>query len=176
MSEAGQTPALDLLDFIRSGPSPFHVTAELVRRLTAGGFFAQAEGDAATVGKRYLVQDGPVVAWHQPPGALATTPVRIIAAHTDSPTLKVKPRPDTGAAGWRQVGVEVYGKPLWNSWLDRDLGVAGRLVLFDGSSVLGHVASPLLRLPQLAPHLDRDVNDRGLKLDPQRHLLPVCAL
>ena len=176
MSEAGQTTARDLLDFIRSGPSPFHVTAEIVRRLTAGGFSAQAEGDTPTVAKHYLVRDGTVVAWHQPPGALATTPVRIIAAHTDSPTLKVKPRPDTGAAGWRQVGVEVYGKPLWNSWLDRDLGVAGRLVLFDGSSVLVNVDRPLLRVPQLAPHLDRDVNDRGLKLDPQSHLLPVWGL
>ncbi|MCW2641563.1 MAG: Aspartyl aminopeptidase [Dactylosporangium sp.] len=178
MSEPGQTTALDLLDFIRSGPSPFHVTAELVRRLRAGGFSAQAEGDSqtATAGKHYLVRDGTVVAWHQPPGALATTPVRIIAMHTDSPTLKVKPRPDTGTAGWRQVGVEVYGQPLWNSWLDRDLGLAGRLVLFDGSSVLVNVDRPLLRVPQLAPHLDREVNDRGLKLDPQSHLLPVWGL
>jgi aspartyl aminopeptidase len=178
MSEPGQTTALDLLDFIRSGPSPFHVTAELVRRLRAGGFSAQPEGDtqAATVGKHYLVRDGAVVAWHQPPGALAITPVRIIAVHTDSPTLKVKPRPDTGTAGWRQVGVEVYGKPLWNSWLDRDLGLAGRLVLFDGSSVLVNVDRPLLRVPQLAPHLDREVNDRGLKLDPQSHLMPVWGL
>jgi aspartyl aminopeptidase len=178
MSELGQTTALDLLDFIRSGPSPFHVTAELVRRLQAGGFSAQPEGDAhaATVGKHYLVRDGTVVAWHQPPGALATTPVRIIAVHTDSPTLKVKPRPDTGAAGWRQVGVEVYGTPLWNSWLDRDLGLAGRLVLFDGSTVLVNVDRPLLRVPQLAPHLDREVNDRGVKLDPQSHLYPVWGL
>jgi aspartyl aminopeptidase len=72
-----------------------------------------------------------------------------------------------------QVSVEVYGSPLWNSWLDRDLGVAGRLVMFDGSTVNVNVARPLLRVPQLAPHLDRGVNDRGLTLDPQRHLTPV---
>jgi hypothetical protein len=65
MSEPGQTTALDSLDLIRSGPSPIHVTAELVRRLRAGGFSAQAEGDTqvATVGKQYLVWDGTVVAW-----------------------------------------------------------------------------------------------------------------
>ena len=96
-------------------------------------------------------------------------------AHTDSPTLKVKPRPDTGRGGWRQVGVEVYGGALWNSWLDRDLGLAGRLALFDGTTVLVDVARPLLRVPQLAIHLDRNVN-QGLKLDAQQHLLPIWGL
>ncbi len=84
--------------------------------------------------------------------------MRIFAAHTDSPTLKVKPNPDVGAAGWRQVAVEVYGGALWNSWLDRDLGLAGRLALFDGRTVLVDVHRPLLRVPQLAIHLDRAVN------------------
>jgi aspartyl aminopeptidase len=180
MSEPSTATTLDLADFITSGPSPFHVTADIVRRLRAAGFTAEpdtAESETdATGGRHYLVCDGTVIAWHQPDVATATTPVRIVAAHTDSPTLKVKPRPDTGAAGWRQVAVEVYGSPLWNSWLDRDLGLAGRLVLFDGSTVLVNIDRPLLRVPQLAPHLDRDVNDRGLKLDPQRHLLPVWGI
>jgi aspartyl aminopeptidase len=168
----------DLADFIKAGPSPFHVTTEIVRRLDAGGFSAGPHPGAAGAGgaKRYLVRDGTVVAWQLPQGATAATPVRIIAAHTDSPVLKVKPRPDTGKAGWLQVGVEVYGSPLWNSWLDRDLGLAGRLVLLDGTSVLVNVDRPLLRVPQLAPHLDRGVNERGLKLDPQAHLLPVWGI
>jgi aspartyl aminopeptidase len=80
-----------------------------------------------------------------------------------------------GAAGWRQVAVEVYGGPLLNSWLDRDLGLAGRLALRDGSDVLVDVARPLLRVAQLAIHLDRGVND-GLALDKQRHLQPVWGL
>jgi aspartyl aminopeptidase len=168
----------DLADFIKAGPSPFHVTAEIARRLEAGGFSAGSDSGAAGAGdtKRYLVRDGTVAAWHLPQGATADTPVRIIAAHTDSPVLKVKPRPDTGKAGWLQVGVEVYGSPLWNSWLDRDLGMAGRLVLLDGTSVLINMDRPLLRIPQLAPHLDREVNERGLKLDPQAHLLPVWGI
>jgi aspartyl aminopeptidase len=180
MSEPSTATTLDLVDFITTGPSPFHVTAEIVRRLRAAGFTEQpdtAESETDTTGgQHYLVCDGTVIAWHQPHGATVTTPVRIIAAHTDSPTLKVKPRPDTGAAGWRQVAVEVYGGPLWNSWLDRDLGLAGRLVLLDGATVLVNVDRPLLRVPQLAPHLDREVNDRGLKLDPQQHLLPVWGV
>jgi aspartyl aminopeptidase len=178
MSTPGTAITRDLADFITTGPSPFHVTAEIVRRLEAGGFSAGPHPGAAGAGgaKRYLVRDGTVVAWHLPQGATAATPVRIIAAHTDSPVLKVKPRPDTGKAGWLQVGVEVYGGPLWNSWLDRDLGLAGRLVLLDGTSVLVNVDRPLLRVPQLAPHLDREVNERGLKLDPQAHLLPVWGI
>ncbi len=168
----------DLADFITAGPSPFHVTAEIARRLETAGFSAEPHpGVAGTAGaKRYLVCDGTVIAWHLPQEATAATPMRIIAAHTDSPVLKVKPRPDTGKAGWLQVGVEVYGSPLWNSWLDRDLGLAGRLVLLDGTSVLVNVDRPLLRVPQLAPHLDREVNRHGLKLDPQVHLLPVWGI
>ncbi|NED83596.1 M18 family aminopeptidase, partial [Streptomyces sp. SID11233] len=87
----------------------------------------------------------------------------------------VKPQPDFSAHGFRQVAVELYGGPLLNSWLDRDLGLAGRLSLRDGSTKLLTVDRPLLRVPQLAVHLDRGVND-GLKLDRQRHLQPVWGL
>jgi aspartyl aminopeptidase len=101
--------------------------------------------------------------------------MRVFAAHTDSPTLKLKPRPDAGRAGWRQVAVEIYGGALWNSWLDRDLGLAGRLALFDGSTVLIDVRRPLLRVPQLAIHLDRQAN-QGLTLHSQQHMLPIWGL
>ncbi|ALE75404.1 aminopeptidase 2 [Pseudonocardia sp. EC080610-09] len=168
--------ARDLASFLTASPSPYHAVAEAVRRLTAAGFVEQPE-DGPWVdgpGGRYLVRDGTVLAWWQraTPGE---QPLRIFAAHTDSPGFKVKPNPDVGAAGWRQVGVEVYGGALWNSWLDRDLGLAGRLALYDGRVVPVRVDRPLLRIPQLAIHLDRGVN-QGLTLDPQRHLLPVWGL
>ena len=100
-------------------------------------------------------------------------PFRIVGAHTDSPNLRLKPRPDTGSAGWRRLAIEVYGGALVNSWLDRDLGLSGRLVLDDGRILLVQVDQPLARVPQLAIHLDRDVNERGLALDKQLHLTPV---
>ena len=75
------------------------------------------------------------------------------------------------AHGWRQIAVEIYGGTLLNTWLDRDLGLAGRLTLRDGSTRLVNIDRPLLRVPQLAIHLDRSVND-GLKLDRQRHMQP----
>lgn len=175
MLKPDTSAALDLADFIVSAPSPFHVTAEAERRLLAAGFSAVSRTAAAAGqgAREYLVRDGAVIAWSVPEAVTEDAPVRIVAAHTDSPVLKVKPRPDRGTAGWRQVGVEVYGSPLWNSWLDRDLGIAGRLVLADGTTVLVNVGRPLLRVPQLAPHLDRGVNERGIKLDPQLHLAPV---
>jgi aspartyl aminopeptidase len=169
--------AQDLATFLTTAPTPYHAVAEGVRRLAAAGFTEQPEAGPWDDGPggRYLVRDGTLLAWFVPEGAAPGTPLRVFAAHTDSPTLKVKPRPDTGAAGWRQVAVEVYGGALWNSWLDRDLGLAGRLALYDGTCVLVDVRRPLLRVPQLAIHLDRQVN-QGLKLDPQDHLLPIWGL
>ena len=158
----------DLAEFIVAAPTPYHAVAEAVRRLEAAGFT-----DGPGPGRRYQVRDGTVLAWSAPEGVVA--PLRVFLAHTDSPTLKVKPNPDVGRGGWRQVGVEVYGGTLWNTWLDRDLGLAGRLALYDGSTVLVNVDRPLLRVPQLAIHLDRGVN-QGLKLDAQQHLLPIWGL
>ncbi|MFC4944770.1 M18 family aminopeptidase [Pseudonocardia sp. GCM10023141] len=169
--------AQDLAEFITAAPSPYHAVGEAVRRLEAAGFTEQAEAGPWTGGSggRYLVRDGTVLAWYVPATAPTGTPLRVFAAHTDSPTLRVKPVPDVGRGGWRQVAVEVYGGAIWNSWLDRDLGLAGRLALYDGSTVLVDVHRPLLRVPQLAIHLDRSVN-QGLKLDAQQHLLPIWGL
>ncbi len=169
----------DLGDFISASPTPYHAVAEAVRRLEAAGFVEEpptrllpGRRNPDDAGDGYLVRDGTVVAWSAPSGP---APLRAFLAHTDSPTLKVKPNPDAGRGGWRQVGVEIYGGALWNSWLDRDLGLAGRLALYDGSTVLVNVDRPLLRVPQLAIHLDRSVN-QGLKLDAQQHLLPIWGL
>ncbi|MFC9289294.1 M18 family aminopeptidase [Streptomyces sp. NPDC057052] len=168
----------DLMSFLTASPSPYHAVATAAERLEKAGFRQVAETDAweGTSGGKYVLRGGAIVAWYVPEGASPHTPFRIIGAHTDSPNLRVKPLPDTGAHGWRQVAVEIYGGPLLNSWLDRDLGLAGRLTLRDGSTRLVDVGRPLLRVPQLAIHLDRAVNTDGLKLDKQRHLQPVWGL
>ncbi|MFJ7075364.1 M18 family aminopeptidase [Streptomyces sp. NPDC098781] len=168
----------DLMSFLAASPSPYHAVANAAERLEKAGFRQVAETDAwdGTSGGKYVLRGGAIVAWYVPEGAAPHTPFRIVGAHTDSPNLRVKPRPDTGGHGWRQVAVEIYGGPLLNSWLDRDLGLAGRLTLRDGSSRLVNVDRPLLRVPQLAIHLDRSVSAEGLKLDKQRHLQPVWGL
>ncbi|MFD0310882.1 M18 family aminopeptidase [Streptomyces sp. NPDC127119] len=168
----------DLMSFLAASPSPYHAVANAAERLEKAGFRQVAETDAwdGTTGGKYVLRGGAIVAWYVPEGAEPHTPFRIVGAHTDSPNLRVKPRPDNGGHGWRQIAVEVYGGPLLNSWLDRDLGLAGRLSLRDGSTRLVNVDRALLRVPQLAIHLDRSVTAEGLKLDKQRHLQPVWGL
>ncbi|KOX00660.1 aminopeptidase 2 [Streptomyces sp. NRRL B-1140] len=168
----------DLMTFLAASPSPYHAVANAAERLEKAGFRQVAETDAwdGTSGGKYVLRGGAIVAWYVPEGAAPHTPFRIVGAHTDSPNLRVKPLPDSGAHGWRQVAVEIYGGPLLNSWLDRDLGIAGRLTLRDDSTRLVNVDRPLLRVPQLAIHLDRSVTADGLKLDKQRHMQPVWGL
>ncbi|MBZ9641821.1 M18 family aminopeptidase [Streptomyces sp. PSKA30] len=176
----------DLMSFLAASPSPYHAVANAAERLEKAGFRQVAETDAwdavtsaasaAGSGGRFVLRGGAIVAWYVPEGAAPHTPFRIVGAHTDSPNLRVKPLPDTGAHGWRQVAVEIYGGPLLNSWLDRDLGLAGRLTLRDGTTRLVNIDRPLLRVPQLAIHLDRSVSSEGLKLDKQRHLQPIWGL
>jgi aspartyl aminopeptidase len=177
-------PLLDatesLLAFLAASPSPYHAVANAALRLEHAGFHRVAETDAWDVSGDnegcYLVRGGALVAWRRPPDAPPHTPFRVVGAHTDSPNLRLKPRPDTGSAGWRQLAVEVYGGALANSWLDRDLGLSGRVVHLDGRVELVLVDRPLARVPQLAIHLDRDVNERGVVLERQTHLTPIWGL
>ena len=174
---ATSTHLTSLAEFIQASPSSFHAVAEAARQLAAAGFVALSESDSwdAGVGSFFVIRDGAIVAWRRSAGADATTPYRIVGSHTDSPGFKLKPHPTTAMLGWLQAGVEVYGGPLFNSWLDRELEFAGRLAFRDGTTTLVR-SGPLLRFPQLAVHLDRGVNADGLKLDPQRHLNPVIGL
>ena len=143
----------DLAAFVQSSPSSFHAVAESARRLSAAGFVELAEGDEwpREPGKCFVVRDGAIVAWVTPEGAVATTPFRIIGAHTDSPGFTLKPKPSTAAFGWLQAGVEVYGGPLFNSWLDRELEFAGRLVFEDGTTALVRRRSTIVRFSASRP-------------------------
>ncbi len=171
----------DLLAYLSAAPSPYHAVSEGSERLERAGFNAvdPTEPWPRQPGRFMLSHGGALIAWVVPADAEPSRRFRIIGAHTDSPGLRVKPHPDTASAGWQQVAVEVYGGALWNSWLDRDLGLSGRLVVRSPAgprSVLVRIDEPLLRVPQLAIHLDRDVNGGGLKLDPQRHLVPIWGV
>jgi aspartyl aminopeptidase len=171
----------DFAAFISASPSSYHAAAEVARQLVAAGFAAVDETEPWPVPepgvpqRGVIVRDGAVVAWAAPADVEPGTPFRIVGAHTDSPGFKLKPRPTTGAAGWLQAGVEVYGGPLLNSWLDRELELAGRVVTGDGTEHLVR-SGPLLRIPQLAVHLDRGVNNEGLVLDKQRNTQPVWGV
>lgn len=177
VTTAALSHAEDLADFVAASPSSYHAAEEVARRLEAAGFARLDEAEAWPVqpgGRFVVVRDGAAIAWAVPAGARSTSAVNVFGAHTDSPGFKLKPKPTTGAHGWLQAGVEVYGGPLLNSWLDRELRLAGRLVLDDGSVTLA-ATGPLLRLPQLAIHLDRGANE-GFTLDRQVQTQPVWGL
>ena len=167
----------DLAAFIKASPSSHHAAAEGARRLAAAGFAEQQESDDwnCEPGGHYLVRDGALIAWRVPESARSLTPFRILGSHTDATGFTLKPRPDVSAYGWQQVSLEIYGAPLLNSWLDRELGLAGRLVLSDGTTSLVRTEA-IMRIPQLAIHLDRSVNDEGLRLDKQTHTQPVWSV
>ncbi|KAG8388081.1 hypothetical protein BUALT_Bualt02G0088000 [Buddleja alternifolia] len=112
---------------------------------------------------------------------IAGNGIYIIGAHTDSPCLKLKPVTKVSKGGYLEVGVQTYGGGLWHTWFDRDLAIAGRVIIKeqkDGSESYSHrlvrIEEPIMRVPTLAIHLDRDVND-GFKVNKQSHLAPVLA-
>lgn len=173
--------AAGLIAFVDASPSPFHACATAAALLDAAGWTAVEETDPwpGGPGRHYLIRGGSLVAWNTGHTAGPATPFRVVAAHTDSPNLRLKPKPDLSRAGWQLAGVEVYGGPLLSTWLDRDLGLSGRLTIADGHGVttrLVRLDDPLLRVSNLAVHLNRGVNTEGLVLNPQQHLTPHWGL
>lgn len=171
--------AQGLCDFIDASPSPFHVCQTVAQRLRTAGYRELAETAAwPGPGRYFVVRAGSLVAWNSE-GA-PDKPFRIVGGHTDSPNLRVKQRPDRSIAGWNVVALEPYGGAWLNSWLDRDLGLSGRLSLRrnDFENGVEHrlvrIDTPLLRVPQLAIHLSDD--RKGVSLDPQRHVNAVWGL
>lgn len=167
--------------YIDSAPSPFHAVEAAARELGAAGFVRLDELGSWELGAggAFVLRGGSLVAWRLPAGAAPHAGFRIVGAHTDSPNLRLKPRPDTGRAGFRQLGVEVYGGALRNSWLDRDLGLSGRVFVRGAAGPeqrLVKIDRPVLRVPQLAIHLDREIHEKGLLLNAQQHLVPVLGL
>lgn len=182
-----QTPnaeALDLIDYVDRSPTPFHAVTTAVERLEAAGFSALREETAWTIAagaKHYVVRNGSsivaFIAGQKPPSESGFS---LIGAHTDSPNLRVKPNGDIVTQGYRSTSVEIYGGVLLTTWTDRDLGIAGRVFVRNSQ---GHVTPknvlvrrPVARVPQLAIHLDREVNERGLILNKEVHMRPVWGV
>ncbi|CAL0299750.1 unnamed protein product [Lupinus luteus] len=174
----------DLLDYLNESWTHFHATAEAKRQLISAGFHLLNENEewdlkpggryfftrnmsslvAFAVGEKYNVGNG----------------FHVIAAHTDSPCLKLKPKFVSSKANYSMVNVQTYGAGLWHTWFDRDLSVAGRVIVRSSSNSYVHrlvkVKRPLLRIPTLAIHLDRTVNQDGFKPNLETHLLPLLSI
>ncbi|MBZ5489125.1 M18 family aminopeptidase [Halomonas aquamarina] len=179
MSEAFNADRLTrLCDFLRHSPTPWHATQSMAERLEKAGFQRLEETASWQLsrGQRYYVtrNDSSIIAFQLPEGALES--LRMLGAHTDSPGLRLKPNATQHAAGWLQLGVQVYGGVLLAPWFDRDLGLAGRVHVrhSDGrmESLLLDVERPVAMVPSLAIHMDRDVNS-GRPINPQTQMAPV---
>ncbi|WP_456267617.1 M18 family aminopeptidase [Kushneria sp. AK178] len=168
----------DLFDFLKRSPTPWHAVEEMASRLESAGFMALDETQPWQLvpGKRYYCTraGGALIAFQLPDGPLDA--LRMVGAHTDSPALRLKPRPVQMASQWMQLGVEVYGGALLAPWFDRDLAVAGRVHLRDGEGRLREqlfqVDRPVAVIPSLAIHLDREAN-QGRALNAQTQMAPV---
>lgn len=173
-----------LLTYLNASPTPYHAAQTSEGMLRESGFrrlderepFALHAGDRA-----YVVRgDSSLIAFHVGTEEPARGGFSLIGSHTDSPNLRLKPKPDLVRNGYRQLAVEPYGGVLYTTWLDRDLSVAGRVIVAgkDGRPThrLVDLRRPLLRIPNLAIHLNRNVNSEGLVINAQQHLAPVLSL
>ncbi|MFT4200938.1 M18 family aminopeptidase [Gordonia sp. (in: high G+C Gram-positive bacteria)] len=174
MAAAGLSTSADaagLASFIDASPSPFHVCATVAAQLSDAGFTELAETQEwpAAGGAYFVRRGGSIIAWRSGRGDHAV--FRIVGGHTDSPNLRVKQQIDRTAAGLATVALEPYGGAWLNSWLDRDLGLSGRVSVLRADGPVEELVGfdePLLRVPQLAIHLSED--RKGVSPDPQRHL------
>lgn len=166
---------------LENAPTSWHAALELSNRLASKEFIPLEENEKWELqrGKKYFVQRGGSLCAFSVPTHKTTGSI-ILAAHTDSPALKLKPRPETKSENMTLFGVEVYGAPLLASWVNRDLGLAGRVIVSDEQGNLEEklvfIDEAPLVIPQLAIHFDRDVNEKGLVLNKQDHLSPIACL
>jgi aspartyl aminopeptidase len=167
----------DFFDFIGASPTAWHAVKEISKRLNKAGFTALHEREPwkLEAGKSYFVErEGTLLCAfrlpkHKPNGAV------ILASHTDSPALKIKPQPDSVSRDISQIGTEVYGGPLLHSWLDRDLAIAGKIETDKGSHLVYLHDHPVI-IPQLAIHLDRSIHEKGILVHKQDHLKAILSI
>lgn len=167
--------AADLCTFVDQSPTPFHVCETVAAQLDAAGYVRVGERDEWPTGqgRHYVVRGGSLVAWSTEASNNPADAFRVVGGHTDSPNLRLKQHHDLSSDGLGVVALEPYGGAWLNSWLDRDLGIAGRLALRDGTLTLVHTGEPVLRVPQLAIHLSAE--RKGVELDPQRHVNAIWS-
>ena len=175
---------MELLQYLKEAVTPYHAVEAGIRMLKDAGFEEQKLEDtfqpergkkyyisvygtgliAYTIGKEFVPEEGLFLA----------------AAHTDAPCLRIKPKAELLSGEYKRLDVEVYGGAILNTWFDRPLSIAGRVALRGTSALCPHLQTvdfrrPLLTVPNLAIHMNREVN-KGTEYKPQRDLLPLLGM
>lgn len=174
--------AQKLVEFVNRSPTPFHAVESVIGELGSHGFVRLFERDSwkLSPGGKYMFtrNESTVIAFAVGEKYRPGQGVAIVGAHTDSPNLALKPVTRASKQEYLQVGVSTYGGGLWHTWFDRDLTVAGRVLVRDGKNGIAtrlvHVKKPILRIPNLAIHLDRSVSEK-FAFNAEDQLLPMLS-
>ncbi|KAF8505581.1 aspartyl aminopeptidase [Russula emetica] len=182
---AAPEAATRFVQFVNASPTPFHAVHNAALRLEKAGFAKIREKDDWEAnlkdgGKYYFTRNqSSLLAFTIPKNWRPGAGVSIVGTHVDSPNLRIRPISKRSASGYLQVGIETYGGGIWHSWFDRDLSIAGRVVVVEkGSgytSRLVKIDRPLLRIPTLAIHLDRSSSD-NFKFNTETEFTPILGL
>ncbi len=177
--------AQDLIDYIYDSPTAFHAVAKVKEDLSIAGFveIKQEEKWNLKKGGKYFVtkNDSALTAFVVGKGEIEEKGFKIIAAHTDSPSFRIKPSPEMIVDNtYVRLNTEVYGGPILNTWMDRPLAIAGRVTLRSKNILypetrLVNINKPIMIIPNLAIHMNRDVN-KGIELNKQKDTLPLLAM
>lgn len=177
--------AENLIDFIYESPSAFHAVKSIKEVLAKKEFIELNEGERWELekgGKYYVVRnDSAIISFIVGNGIIAKKGFKIIGAHTDSPSFRIKPSPEiTAERNYVKLNTEVYGGPILNTWLDRPLSLAGRVAvkgknLLYPESALVNIKRPIMIIPNLAIHMNRAIN-KGVELNKQTDVLPLLGI
>jgi len=177
------THSQNLLHFIDNSPTAFHAVTSLESDLLSKNYTKLSETenwDLQPNSKYYITRaDSSIIIFNTPKNIDENSTFKIIGAHTDSPCLKIKSNPTSQKEGYQLLNIEVYGGVLLTSWFDKDLKIGGRVFTEDSQGNLKSSIVKLpfkVRIPRLAIHLDRAVNNEGFKVNPQTHMFPVIGL
>lgn len=183
MRESNQKFAEGLLQYVNDSPTAYHAAENAAALLRENGFQELKETEHWSLQKngRYFVvkNSSAVIAFTVGNGDLAKEGFRIIGAHTDSPALKIKPGPCTVTPdGYVKVNVEVYGGAILQTWFDRPLALAGRVIVKENGALrerLIRIDKPVFVIPNLCIHFQRDKNEKG-SCNKQTEILPLFCM
>ena len=177
--------AKDLINFIHKSPTNYHLVSNVAQILSENGFKNLSLRERWNVkkgGKYFTIRnDSSIVAFIVGEGDLQEDGFKLIGSHTDFPNFKIKPNPEIVTEGsYLKLNTEVYGGPILNTWLDRPLSIAGKVVLksndiFHPTSRIIDIKKPILIIPNIAIHMNRGVNE-GIALGKQKDMLPLASI